>query len=78
MKKSGAAKKPQVTTDDLCKFDSMAQAIKVASVVVHVEESLSKDGHPLDQEALRGLVADPDVQTWLKQFPAVLLPLKRH
>lgn len=61
----------------LGEFTSAAQAVKVASIVAHVEEATGPKGHPLDMEALRGLAADPDVAKWLSTFPTVMLPVKR-
>ena len=51
---------------------------KLGSIIVHVEEFLSPEGHPLDQEAIKGLLADSGVREWLEQMHGlVLLPVKR-
>jgi hypothetical protein len=53
--------------------------IKLASIAVHAEEFFSPRGHPMDQEAIRGLLADSEVRSFLDDKKnAVLLPLKRH
>jgi hypothetical protein len=56
---------------------TVALMVKLASVVVHVEELLSSDGHEFDQKALEGLVIDAEVKEWLRSIPSVLLPVKR-
>jgi hypothetical protein len=50
---------------------------KLGSIVVHADELLSPRGHDYDKVALRGLIADPEVQNWIKEMGA-LLPLKRR
>lgn len=40
-------------------------AAKVGSIVVHVDEALSDDGHKFDVLALQSLIALPDVQEWV-------------
>jgi hypothetical protein len=51
---------------------------KLGSIAVHVDEMLSDDGHAFDRMALQQLLADADVQQWLKQMDAkALLPKKR-
>ena len=52
--------------------------IKLASIVVHIQELLSPDGRIADQEALVPLVNDPDIQRWLGTFDKALLPVKRR
>lgn len=51
--------------------------IKIASIIVHVQELLSSDGREIDRQALIPLVNDPDVVAWLKKFDKALLPVKR-
>ena len=52
--------------------------IKLGSIAVHADEFLSSDGSHFDAEAIRGLVADPEVADWLKQMDAMaFLPKKR-
>lgn len=52
--------------------------VKLGSIVVHVEEMLSADGHHFDRIALDGLMADPDVKSWLKELDSMaLIPKKR-
>lgn len=38
---------------------------KLGSIVVHVEQFLSPQGHPVDKAALEDLLRDPEVQAWL-------------
>lgn len=52
--------------------------IKLASIVVHLEEFLSKDGHDFDRGALEGLVGDFEVQCFLEDMDPVYLPVKRN
>lgn len=58
-------------------FASLADAARVAAIVVHAQEYLSPTGHEMDAVALRALVASPEVHAWLAQFEPALLPLKR-
>lgn len=51
---------------------------KISSVIVHVDEMLSSDGHHFDRIALQNLLNDPDVQEWLKGMGEMaLIPVKR-
>lgn len=51
---------------------------KLGSIVVHVDEGLGPQGHPFDTIALRSLIEDPDVKTWLVQMDKLaMLPKKR-
>jgi hypothetical protein len=38
--------------------------VKLGSIAVHAEEMIEPRGHPLDLEALRALLADPEVIEW--------------
>lgn len=49
---------------------------KLGAIAVHAEEYLSPDGHSVDKTALENLLADEEVQTWLKSMGA-LVPKKR-
>ncbi len=50
----------------------------LGSIVVHVKEMLSPDGHAFDKPAIEGLLADPAVEEWLEQMDQmVLLPKLR-
>jgi hypothetical protein len=42
--------------------------IKLASIVIHTQELLSPDGRVADKEALKPLLNDPEITTWLKSF----------
>jgi hypothetical protein len=44
---------------------SVAVLAKLASIAVHTDEALSPDGHDFDRAALRGLLDDDEVQTFL-------------
>lgn len=57
--------------------EPMVLDIKLASIIVHVQELLSPDGREADKQAILGLLQDQDVVTWLKSFDPALLPLKR-
>lgn len=51
---------------------------KLGSIAVHVEEALSVKGHRFDIEALRTLLNDEEVKTWLKEMGALaMIPKKR-
>jgi len=52
--------------------------VKLGSIAVHVEEMLSDDGHAFDREAIRTLLAQPDLQHWLNGMKTMcLMPVKR-
>jgi hypothetical protein len=45
---------------------------------VHADEMLSAFGHPADADAIRSLLADEEVDAWLRNMrEKVLLPEKR-
>lgn len=57
---------------------SPALLCKLGSIVVHVEEFLSPEGHDFDRQAIAALLADPEVKAWLSAMNALaMLPLKR-
>lgn len=52
--------------------------IKLASIAVHAREGASAKGHALDWAAVDGLIADPEVQTYLAALDKLaLLPKVR-
>ena len=51
--------------------------VKLASLVVHGQEFTSPSGHSFDLEAMKTILADPEVNEWLATIPEVLLPVKR-
>lgn len=56
-----------------------ALLVKLGSIAVHADELTGVDGHTFDREAIRSLVTDPDVVTWVKAMDAMaLLPVKRN
>lgn len=58
---------------------SAALLAKVGSIVVHLDEALSKDQHHFDWEALRSLLADDEVTAWLAAMSKLaLVPVQRH
>lgn len=52
-------------------------AAKIGSILVHVEEGLSAEGHEYDWAAVQTALMDPDVQAWIK-FLGPLVPVKRR
>lgn len=57
----------------------MSLLCKLASIAVHAEEYHSPHGHPLDLDALKSNLADPEVQQWIAAMGAAsLIPLKRN
>ncbi len=57
---------------------SVSVGIKLASIAVHTDEMLSDGGHAFDAEAIRTLLADPEVVAYLDVLrPLALLPVKR-
>lgn len=57
----------------------LATLVKLGSIAVHTDELLSRDGHAYDRVALQSLLADPDVQAWIKAMDAQgFLPKKRE
>ena len=55
---------------------SLTLLIKLGSIIVHADETLSPDGRNVDKDITLRLIADPEVQKWIKEMGA-LLPLKR-
>ncbi len=51
-------------------------ASKLVSIVVHAEEMMGSDGHRFNRIALKGLLADGEVQAWAQAL-SVLAPRKR-
>ena len=49
---------------------------KLASIAVHADEMMSPKGHAFDAEALKSVVLDPEVRTWLMEMGA-FVPVKR-
>lgn len=51
---------------------------KVGSILVHVDEALSDDGHHFDWAAIRSMLADREVQRWIVGLQShALVPVKR-
>lgn len=52
--------------------------VKLGSIAVHAEELIEPRGHPLDMDALRGLLADREIVAWRADMDKLaLLPVKR-
>ena len=52
---------------------------KLGSIVVHVKEAASEDGHAFDWFAVRSLIADREVQEWLDGMrKAEMVPVRRR
>ena len=70
-------KATDMSTDPFTLTPSLAS--KLGSIAQHVDEGLlGPRGHPFDLEALRTLLADPEVSAWLGQMYAMaMLPVKR-
>lgn len=52
--------------------------MKLGSIVVHAEEAISLKGHTWDVEAIKPLLADPEVKAWLEEMDGLaMLPVKR-
>ena len=52
--------------------------IKLASIIVHLEEYLSPEGHPNDRITLLSLLEDQDVKKFVQSIDQVMLPVKRN
>jgi hypothetical protein len=52
--------------------------VKLASLVVHVQEAGSADGRQVDVDTAIKLANDPEVVEWLAAFDPALLPVKRE
>lgn len=64
---------------DATAFRSSASLlIKLGSLIVHAEEFMSKDGHPLDKAAFDSVRGDPEVVAWFNYMNGMaFLPVKR-
>lgn len=57
----------------------IALLCKLGSIAVHIDEALGEGGHDFDIIALRQLLGDRDVQTWIEAMTkAGFLPQKRN
>ncbi len=51
---------------------------KLVSIIVHIEEAGSADGHVLDWSAVASLLADPEVRAWVAEMTRLgFAPVKR-
>lgn len=63
---------------NLIKSPPLSLMTKLGSIAVHAEEATSASGHPFDAEAIRSLMADPEVAEFLGAMRKLaLLPVKR-
>jgi len=61
-----------------CLRPSVALLSKLGSIVIHLDEALSSDGHYFDKVSLEQLQSDPEVAAWIKSMDAMaLIPKKR-
>lgn len=52
---------------------------KLGSIVVHIEEAYSTEGHAFDMSAVSALLHDPEVTEWLDAMDKMaMLPKKRN
>lgn len=52
--------------------------LKMGSALIHADEAMSENGVALDEVLFRYLLAEPDVEEWLKEMDKLsLLPVKR-
>ena len=59
--------------------DTLSLAVKLGSILTHVEELLSPDGHAYDRTTIEALLSDPEVEEFMNDLrKAVLLPVKRN
>lgn len=57
---------------------SKAVVIKLGSIARHAQEMIGPSGHPVDVQAIRALLSDPEVAEWMEQADAMaLLPVMR-
>lgn len=57
---------------------SKAVVIKLGSIARHAQELLGPSGHPVDEQAIKALLADPEIVEWMEQADAMaLLPVMR-
>lgn len=53
--------------------------VKLGSIAVHVEELLSPAGHDYDREAIKSLLADPEIKDWIAAMDKMaFMPKKRR
>jgi len=57
----------------------MQTLVKIGSILSHVEEIMTSQGHKFDVVAIKSLIEDEDVQKWLSTMRKMaLLPKKRE
>lgn len=67
-----ARKEPDIYTP------SIGLVAKLGSIIVHVEEGVSANGHDFDWMAIRSLLSDREIKAWMSACRRRgLLPVKR-
>jgi len=57
---------------------TISVAVKLASIAVHADELISSNGHSVDVQAIRSLLADEELRAYLEILrPLALLPVMR-
>jgi hypothetical protein len=56
---------------------SLPLLVKLGSIIVHADEFTTPGGHEFDLVAIKQLLADPEVEAWIKDMGA-LLPVMRQ
>lgn len=57
---------------------NLSLLVKLGSVVAHVEELLSPDGHEYDKTAIRTLLEDSEVREWMATMTKMaFIPVSR-
>jgi hypothetical protein len=57
-------------------MEKLTLLVKLGSIAVHAEEFFGDGGYHVDAIAIKNLIADREVQQWIKSM-GPLLPLKR-
>jgi hypothetical protein len=56
---------------------SATVAVKLGSIVVHLNELARAGGHELDLHSAKALAQDEDVLAWAREFDPAFLPVMR-
>ena len=80
--KSQAKRRPATTVTETDQTGPLhpqpSVLVKLASAIVHFEEWLSPGGHEFDLAAIKSILADLEIRTWLTRMKVLgLLPAKR-
>ena len=70
--------KPQTTAGRGPLSPGTSLLVKLGSLIVHHEEAVSPNAHPIDVQTYEELRADPEVEIWFEEMNGMgLLPVKR-